>query len=336
MANCGGQEQHMNLDSSLCQKSPCEKQISPTNTFDMETFSQINHLRTFSGSTFPLPTSSRSTDTNAIRDGFSLPPQHHIPNGHKKQYRHSDSFSSVNSDNHSTCTEGLGLESFNDVDEFFKNEIFSRDNNNTRNRKLRETRGLTRNELKRSRSCGMGELPPPISCIGKCGKPFVSFKSFRQDGRFVLKEIRIPELLHVCRENGRLKLQFIQSDDDDDDDDAIDGATQHSRADDVAQRSRTLISTPVCPVYSQLTPSASAQCTAAPQLRASAPLPADDALLPTAPSSCHNRPRLPPRPSQYQQPATHQRAPASEIAPARPACVLSQPSRGSALCAPEQ
>ncbi|GER33193.1 hypothetical protein STAS_09297 [Striga asiatica] len=218
MANCGGLEQHMmNLDTSLCQKSPSQKQkISPINTFDMETFSQINHLRTFSDSSF---LKNSSTDTNATRDfGFSgsLPPHHHIPHGkHKKHYTHSDSFSSVNSDNHSTCTEGLGLESFNDVDEFFKNEIFRNNNNNNRNRQLREKRSLTRKELKRSRSCGMGELPPPISCIGKCGKPFVSFKSFRQDGRFILKEIKIPELLHVCRENGRLKLQFIQSDDDD-------------------------------------------------------------------------------------------------------------------------
>ncbi|KAL0370193.1 UNVERIFIED_CONTAM: hypothetical protein Sangu_0337400 [Sesamum angustifolium] len=61
----------------------------------------------------------------------------------------------------------------------------------------------------------LGAFPPPISCIGQCRKPWVCLKSFREDGRFILKEIRIPtqELLHACRENGRLKLQFIQPDD---------------------------------------------------------------------------------------------------------------------------
>lgn len=59
------------------------------------------------------------------------------------------------------------------------------------------------------------EFPPPISCIGRTGKPWVCFKSYRNNGRFILKEVRIPtqEFLHACREDGRLKLQFIQSDD---------------------------------------------------------------------------------------------------------------------------
>ncbi|GER40916.1 hypothetical protein STAS_17613 [Striga asiatica] len=111
--------------------------------------------------------------------------------------------------------------SFNFADEYFlKNEVLTNNNGNKngQSREERETQGLTRKELKRSRSYGVGDFPPPISCIGKCGKPFVSFRSFRQDGRFILKEIRIQELMHVQRENGRLKLQFIQSDDDDEED----------------------------------------------------------------------------------------------------------------------
>lgn len=41
------------------------------------------------------------------------------------------------------------------------------------------------------------------------------FKSYRHSGRFILKEVRVPtqEFLHACREDGRLKMQFIQSDD---------------------------------------------------------------------------------------------------------------------------
>ncbi|KAL8461303.1 hypothetical protein ACS0TY_032685 [Phlomoides rotata] len=68
-----------------------------------------------------------------------------------------------------------------------------------------------------------GTLPPPISCLGRNGKPWVFFKSIRKDGRFILKEIRIPtqEFLHACRKNGRLKMHFIHSDDEilDDDED---------------------------------------------------------------------------------------------------------------------
>uniref|UniRef100_A0A2P2PLR5 FAF domain-containing protein n=1 Tax=Rhizophora mucronata TaxID=61149 RepID=A0A2P2PLR5_RHIMU len=69
-------------------------------------------------------------------------------------------------------------------------------------------------ESRRSISRGRA-IPPPISCIGKSGRPGVYFQSYRQDGRFVLREVRIPtqELLHACREDGRLKLQFIQPND---------------------------------------------------------------------------------------------------------------------------
>ncbi|CAA0824308.1 Protein of unknown function (DUF3049 [Striga hermonthica] len=171
------------------------KTIKPIKTLDIETFSShLDHPHVFSGSSFSFP----STDPNAMRDECGISSTHADKSksfyGEKKHCMHCDSFSSVNSDNLSTCTGGLGIESF------LKDEAFT--NNN-----------------------------------GKCGKPFVSFRSFRQDGRFILKEIRIPELLHVQRENGRLKLNFIQSDDDDeedrdddvDDDGAIDedGKAEH-------------------------------------------------------------------------------------------------------------
>ncbi|KAJ4964520.1 hypothetical protein NE237_024459 [Protea cynaroides] len=74
----------------------------------------------------------------------------------------------------------------------------------------------SRNSSKRS-SFGSGSVassfPPPISCIGSNGKPWVSFRSYRRDG-FILKDIRIPtqEFLRSCREYGRLKLRFVQPD----------------------------------------------------------------------------------------------------------------------------
>ncbi|KAL0390652.1 UNVERIFIED_CONTAM: hypothetical protein Scaly_0422300 [Sesamum calycinum] len=82
----------------------------------------------------------------------------------------------MNSENLSLCTEGLGLESFDELENLLRIDFCNN---------------------------------------GQCRKPWVCLKSFREDGRFILKEIRIPtqELLHACRENGRLKLQFIQPDD---------------------------------------------------------------------------------------------------------------------------
>lgn len=131
---------------------------------------------------------------------------------HKK----SDSFSSMNSDSLQLCTEGLGFESSDDVEDL-RNEI-TEEWQNQQGRVSVTKHSPTENlcgEFRRSRTSG-GEFPPPISCIGKSGKPWVCFKSYRHDGRFVLKEIRMPsqEFLHACREDGRLKLQFVHPNDD--------------------------------------------------------------------------------------------------------------------------
>ncbi|KAK6138486.1 hypothetical protein DH2020_027806 [Rehmannia glutinosa] len=133
-----------------------------------------------------------------------------LPYGQKKQYRHSDSFSSMNSESLSVCTEGLGFESFGDAEDLVRNEICNNNDNDCQFQEEKKT-SFARNrpaenenhwgESKRLRT-SIGEFPPPVSCIGRSGKPFVSFKSFRQDGRIIIKEIRIPtqELLHACRE----------------------------------------------------------------------------------------------------------------------------------------
>ncbi|WOG94529.1 hypothetical protein DCAR_0313825 [Daucus carota subsp. sativus] len=130
-----------------------------------------------------------------------------------KQYKDSTSrYSSMNSESLSICTEGLGFESCKDTEEFVSNS-------GLKQRKVRSsvTKHSSSEYLSgmRSRITG-GELPPPISRIGRTGKPAVSFTSFRQNGRLVLKEVKMPvqESLHACREDGRLKLQYIQSEDD--------------------------------------------------------------------------------------------------------------------------
>ncbi|WJX43984.1 hypothetical protein P8452_31019 [Trifolium repens] len=64
----------------------------------------------------------------------------------------------------------------------------------------------------------VNEYPPPISCIGRSGKPCVSFQAYRNNGRFVLKQIPKYDFLHAHREDGRLTLHFVQHDVEDDDD----------------------------------------------------------------------------------------------------------------------
>ncbi|KAK8947237.1 hypothetical protein KSP39_PZI007104 [Platanthera zijinensis] len=68
----------------------------------------------------------------------------------------------------------------------------------------------------------MQNFPPPITMIGSGGKPRVYFKSLRKDGRFVLKEIRIPtqRLLQATRRDGRLTMRVLRPVDDDDADEA--------------------------------------------------------------------------------------------------------------------
>ncbi|KAK6247387.1 hypothetical protein QUC31_018952 [Theobroma cacao] len=134
-------------------------------------------------------------------------------NCHKK----SESFS-WNSESLQLCTEGLGFESSDDVEDL-KNEMkegwqSKEEKESSINTTKHTTTENLCGEFRRPRTRG-GAFPPPISCIGKSGKPWVCFKSYRQDGRFVLKEVRIPtqEFLHACREDGRLKLHFVQPED---------------------------------------------------------------------------------------------------------------------------
>ncbi|XP_073003137.1 uncharacterized protein [Typha latifolia] len=112
------------------------------------------------------------------------------------------------------CTEGLGSESSDDVDDMMKESDDDWVDQKGKKDKVengRNWRGYYDVRAKR----GEG-FPPPISSIGRSGKPWVCFKSYREGGRFVLREIRIPsqEFLHASREDGRLKLHFMHPDED--------------------------------------------------------------------------------------------------------------------------
>lgn len=115
----------------------------------------------------------------------------------------SESFASLSSESLQICTESLGSESSDEVEEDLNvNEV--------KEEKHLGSQDFHGRGLWRSRS--LREYPPPISCIGRSGKPEVSFQCYRNNGRLILKEIRIPkqDFLHAHREDGRLKLHFVQ------------------------------------------------------------------------------------------------------------------------------
>lgn len=110
------------------------------------------------------------------------------------------------------CTEGLGSESTVDADDMFKDgdaeaeAAALKGTVETRDGADAGAAEAVKEEVERQPKT----FPPPIRSIGRGGKPYVCFMSFREDGRFVLLERVIPgkELLQATREGGRLRLQF--------------------------------------------------------------------------------------------------------------------------------
>ncbi|CAN6380596.1 unnamed protein product [Urochloa humidicola] len=108
------------------------------------------------------------------------------------------------------CTEGLGSESTVDSDDMLKDEGDAEEIKGAA-----ETDGTAAAAMKEEEERRPQEkvFPPPIRSIGRGGKPYVCFRSFREEGRFVLLEVVIPgkDLLQATREGGRLRLQFANA-----------------------------------------------------------------------------------------------------------------------------
>ncbi|MCL7026142.1 hypothetical protein MKW94_006597 [Papaver nudicaule] len=150
-------------------------------------------------------------------------------------------FSSKKTESLKLCTEGLGFESSDEVENSKSqntddwkdhgDEVVSDDpssdnmsemgtrtypssGNLCEGHIIKNSSSESLSELRRTRSLGR-KFPPPISCIGRNGKPWVCLKSFRYSGRFVLREIKIQtkEVLRACREDGRLTLHLVIPDD---------------------------------------------------------------------------------------------------------------------------
>lgn len=126
------------------------------------------------------------------------------------------------------CTEGLGFESLDDVEDL-KNDVSNCRSDASSIMNMSHAPVIIRHHsasfigseqcYKREKKSCIRYFPPLISSL--VGKPSVCFKSYREDGRFVLQEVRIPkhEYLHASREDGRLRLSLVQSEEDEDEDD---------------------------------------------------------------------------------------------------------------------
>ncbi|XP_066318575.1 protein FAF-like, chloroplastic [Miscanthus floridulus] len=127
------------------------------------------------------------------------------------------------------CTEGLGSESSGDIDlSDLTDDVNGNDNDHDAACvdvgqalpcKWQHRDGGGDAEPGSARSARPA-FPPPISLIGAGGQPWLYLRPQREDGRLVLREVRIPsrELLQARREDGRFKLQFAQPQPDDEKD----------------------------------------------------------------------------------------------------------------------
>ncbi|KAM7522591.1 hypothetical protein LguiA_012493 [Lonicera macranthoides] len=194
------------------QENPDTTASSPINLSPATSFPSTSFMTALSTSGIKelKDNNTGSNIINNINHCKSKSESNYFPTKHTR-HNHSNSFSSINSDSLSICTEGLGFESSDDVEDYIENDWKQEGWRSFSKHKPLEYPLCT---LKRSRTCG-SHFPPPISSIGSSGKPWVCFKSYRHSGRFILKEVRVPtqEFLHACREDGRLKMQFIHSDD---------------------------------------------------------------------------------------------------------------------------
>lgn len=159
-----------------------------------------------------IDSSQMSTNENQTKNfSFSYP----IGNNQSSCNKIDVGFSTVKFESLQLCTEGLGSESSDDVEDLqgeMTNENWQIKEDKVVSTSVKQVvSGISSGELRRPRM-SREAFPPPLSFIGRSGKAGVCFTSYRQDGRFVLKEVRIPtqEFLQARREDGRLKLQIVQ------------------------------------------------------------------------------------------------------------------------------
>ncbi|KAJ1408462.1 protein FAF-like, chloroplastic [Sesbania bispinosa] len=93
-----------------------------------------------------------------------------ITTNYTNRHKSSDSFSSLNSESLQLCTEGLGFESSDDVEDL-KNGVSEcwQTHGEKEGVKKHFSSEDSYGECRRSTRVSAGEYPPPISCIGRLG-----------------------------------------------------------------------------------------------------------------------------------------------------------------------
>ncbi|KAJ0266567.1 hypothetical protein HA466_0005500 [Hirschfeldia incana] len=105
------------------------------------------------------------------------------------------------------CTEGLGSESYYELEDGKVNCNKSAEGNDIKGKE---------DKVSSDEECGprekeRREYPPAMTRM--------SFKTYREEGRLVLEEVKIPrrEFLRASREDGRLRLKLVQAEDETED-----------------------------------------------------------------------------------------------------------------------
>ncbi|CAA7061094.1 unnamed protein product [Microthlaspi erraticum] len=115
------------------------------------------------------------------------------------------------------CTEGLGSESYYDLEDGKVNVNVNCNGNGQGDVddeiKVKGKDNGSSDEELGPRRRERREYPPAMTRM--------SFKTYREEGRLVLEEVRIPrrEFLRASREDGRLRLKLVQPEDEEDDED---------------------------------------------------------------------------------------------------------------------
>lgn len=122
--------------------------------------------------------------------------------------------SSLSNDSLQLCTEGLGCESSDCLTDCscssceFADDYLSDDE---------EDQEIIDTVKKGADAAPARAFPPPLASISACNPSYM--RSFKKDGRFVLRSVKAPlqsnNFLHSYREGGRLKMQLISRNDDD-------------------------------------------------------------------------------------------------------------------------
>ncbi|URE36767.1 hypothetical protein MUK42_15596, partial [Musa troglodytarum] len=198
--------------STLVRSVSWEDHAGGSDLSSIDMFGEIHLAETPLPPSIPrLPNSLPSISSVAMAARWSRIVKHEDP-------KEGDGLSPENPEHR--CTEGLGFENLQDAADPTKRSM---GNGSTLRRKANKetavgqpsTAATGQRLYMRSHSdlgltSGEALFPPPISTIGKGVKPWVYLKSFKKDGRLVLKKIKLPtqQCLQATRENGRLLLQL--------------------------------------------------------------------------------------------------------------------------------